>query len=190
MRGCGQKRKRVRRNLWRELRTQANERAPKREGPRLGTQYRHARHIGNRRAQLAAIPPQNRRKPQKYVVGTIDKIGFPCHITCMSWMTGAPLAICSPGADGSIFPKWCPFFCAGPTGSVPGCGRQRRTDRHRNTPSQFVPPGHHHGVRTGEAAGGGFQWVRIVIVPPVRLLYPLLSARLDRRFHGVGGILG
>jgi hypothetical protein len=33
-------------------------------------------------------------------------------------MTGAPLAICSPGADGSIFPEWCPFFCAGPAGSV------------------------------------------------------------------------
>jgi hypothetical protein len=27
-------------------------------------------------------------------------------------------AIRSPGADGSIFPKWCPIFCACPPGSV------------------------------------------------------------------------
>ena len=113
-----QKRKRVRRNLWSELRTQANERAPKRDESRLGTEYRVVRHIGNWPAPLAAILPRNRKKPPKYVVSTIDRIGFLCHTESLSWMMGAPLAICSPGAVGSIFPEWCPIFCAGRAGSV------------------------------------------------------------------------
>jgi hypothetical protein len=55
------------------------------------------------------VPLQNQRKRRKYVVGTIDRTGFLCHITGMSWMTGAPLRSVPQGLMGASFRSGAPF---------------------------------------------------------------------------------
>ncbi|MCX5647034.1 MAG: hypothetical protein NTZ17_20490 [Phycisphaerae bacterium] len=67
----------VRRNLWNELRTQVD-------------RYRLARHIGKEEAKLEARPPENPKNQQKYVVSTIEKVGFSWYTEEESWMIGAP----------------------------------------------------------------------------------------------------
>jgi hypothetical protein len=113
--------KRVRRNLWSRLRTQASE-------------YRLARHIGKEEAQLGARPPENRKNRQKYVVSTIEKVGFSCYTEEESWTIGAPLAI-SPGAE------WEYLSVSGAPSLFP-CGIEQPPDTLNPRVSVvFLPPG-------------------------------------------------